>query len=281
MAINKRFKRQWADSPKPTSSPWGNPQTTITYGPGIWEVTTAGHGGIQLSEQRNASVPWYMRSRNGWYEEDQEACIPMIVFPDEFRFKEKPERKEWAENCFRNNFPDFYEKFFKTVLRPGESRKRDEDEFSKTVEDRLQVMTAWGSWANWVPNGMVGVYAGVGGRTKQGGFPENSQYFLIPKEEFDAMQTPIGKVFPLDHQYKAIVPELRHKNPFGQKSAEERVRTDEPLVKTRTVKIEMLLTYDLADNDGGERPDPAKWAWGELLDLSHNERADILSVTDY
>lgn len=267
MAINKRFKRAWAECPKPKTSPWGEPQQCITFGPGIWEVSTASHGGIFLSEQRNAAVPYHMRSRNGWYEEDLDACIPMNVFPEEFRLNEKPERKEWAENAFRNNFPDHYEKWTGKTLKEGESRKRDEDTFAATVKGQLRVKTSYGDWANWVPNGMVGVVASVDGG------PGPQSYFLLPKAEFDALSTPIGKVFPKDHKYKPADP-YKTDNPFADKP-----KGDELIVPvhTRTVKVELLLTYDVADDDGGVRATPSRWNWSELLDLSHNESVQVLS----
>lgn len=58
----------YKSSPCPKSSPWGAIQDKRELAPGIWQVSTAGHGGIKLSRERNAAVPAYMRAEGGWYE---------------------------------------------------------------------------------------------------------------------------------------------------------------------------------------------------------------------
>lgn len=71
----------------PTNTPWGKPQTTRIHAEGIVEFTTASHGGIWLSPERNAQVPLELRYSAfmgngllGWYEEDEDAEIPYRVF---------------------------------------------------------------------------------------------------------------------------------------------------------------------------------------------------------
>lgn len=73
-------------------TPWGAAQTADTIAEGITHVTTASHGGIHLSPDRNALVPDYMKlgtfqrqGAEGWYEEDCDWCIPAIIFENEFR----------------------------------------------------------------------------------------------------------------------------------------------------------------------------------------------------
>ena len=75
----------------PKTTPWGKPQTVKIIAPGIVEFTTASHGGIWLSPERNAQVPLSLKKRSfmgngtrGWYEEDQDAAIVMGVFPEFF-----------------------------------------------------------------------------------------------------------------------------------------------------------------------------------------------------
>lgn len=72
-------------SPQPTRSPWGLVQEAEEIAPGIWQVHTAGHGGIKLSAQRNRLVPDYLRCDRGWYEEDCDWAIVAVVFPEPFR----------------------------------------------------------------------------------------------------------------------------------------------------------------------------------------------------
>lgn len=71
----------------PKTTPWGDPQTTEILAPGIVQFTTASHGGIWLSPERNAQVPARLKRRTflrnglkGWYEEDCDAEIVFRVF---------------------------------------------------------------------------------------------------------------------------------------------------------------------------------------------------------
>lgn len=64
---------------------WGQPQTLRDVAEGIVWVTSASHGGIVLSPERNAKVPEYLRKFGGVYEEDCDWCIPFLVFTSEFR----------------------------------------------------------------------------------------------------------------------------------------------------------------------------------------------------
>jgi hypothetical protein len=75
----------------PKTTPWGKPQTVKIIAPGIVEFTTASHGGIWLSPERNAQVPMRLKKRSfmgnglaGWYEEDQDTGIVRGVFPECF-----------------------------------------------------------------------------------------------------------------------------------------------------------------------------------------------------
>lgn len=71
----------------PKTTPWGDPQTTEILAPGIVQFTTASHGGIWLSPERNAQVPRRLKRRTfmrnglrGWYEEDYDVEIVFGVF---------------------------------------------------------------------------------------------------------------------------------------------------------------------------------------------------------
>jgi hypothetical protein len=151
--------------PCPARSPWGPIQTKSELAPGIWSVSTAGHGGIKLSRERNAAVPAYMRREGGWYEEDCEWSIAAVVHPIGFTRKcpteGNPDRTEWdiANETLRNWYPDHYEQWACILLVEGESFKRDERNFIADNENNFVVRSAWGSWATWVPAGKVGVVA--------------------------------------------------------------------------------------------------------------------------
>jgi hypothetical protein len=46
------------------------------------------------------------------------------------------------------------------------------------------VISAIGDWHEKVPAGSVGVFAGKGGRTEWGGFPDDVKWFLVPEAEY-------------------------------------------------------------------------------------------------
>jgi hypothetical protein len=149
----------------PKSSPWGAIQDKRELAPGIWSVSTAGHGGIKLSRERNAAVPDYMRAEGGWYEEDCQWSIAAMIHPIAFQrtvtIEGRPDKTEYeyALDSFRGWYPDQYERFFDVKLKPGESRTRDEQVFQVENATNFVVSAAWGDWAHWVPKGKVGVVA--------------------------------------------------------------------------------------------------------------------------
>jgi hypothetical protein len=152
-------------TPCPKSSPWGAIQTKRELAPGIWTVSTAGHGGVKLSRQRNAAVPAYMRAEGGWYEEDCQWSIAAIVHKEAFQrvvtIENRPDKTEYeyALDSFRGWYPDQYEQFFGVELKPGESRTRDEGRWKAENVANFVTSAAWGDWAKWVPHGKVGVVA--------------------------------------------------------------------------------------------------------------------------
>jgi hypothetical protein len=125
--------------PCPKTSPWGAIQDKRELAPGIWMVSTAGHGGIKLSRERNAAVPDYMRVAGGWYEEDCEWSIAAVVHPIGFqrvvKIEGRPDKTEfeYAMDALKNWYPDHFERFTGRPLLPGESRNKDERQFSSTT----------------------------------------------------------------------------------------------------------------------------------------------------
>ncbi|WFU52244.1 hypothetical protein QA639_21285 [Bradyrhizobium pachyrhizi] len=149
----------------PQSSPWGAIQDKRELAPGIWSVSTASHGGIKLSRERNAAVPKYMRAEAGWYEEDCQWSVAAVIHPIAFqrmiKIEGRPDKSEYeiAVETFRGWYPDEYEQFFDVKLKRGESRARDERLFQIENGVNFVVSSAWGDWAHWVPKDMVGVCA--------------------------------------------------------------------------------------------------------------------------
>lgn len=76
-----------------TSTPWGPSQNATKYGKGITMYGTAGHGGFKLSTKLNEKVnpafrdpskPFGQNRAKGWYEEDCDAFIVIVTFPERF-----------------------------------------------------------------------------------------------------------------------------------------------------------------------------------------------------
>ncbi len=169
-------------------SPWGPPQDWQEYAEGVYQVGTAGHGGVKLDRKRNALVPAYMRLPGGWYEEDCDWCIPAIVFP------ESGLDRGSAKETLLNWHPDAYAKFYDVPLEnlEGESTVYDERLWKKANADKMQTLAAWGDWHKNVPEGMVGVCACIGGRTDSPPYhyANEQKYFLVPEADYKARQGP-------------------------------------------------------------------------------------------
>ena len=113
------------------SSPWGCVQSCEEYFPGFHSVSTASHGGIKLSRELNAKVPDYMRRVGGFYEEDCDWSIAFVIFEKELlACGDKWVLRNMAGNDHRRALatwrPDMYERYYKTILKPGESYIKDE-----------------------------------------------------------------------------------------------------------------------------------------------------------
>jgi len=74
-----------------SSSPWGAVQHRQELAPGLWWVSTAGHGGAWVSPERLAELPEVVRRANiysgagsPWFEEDAEWALVALVFPEAF-----------------------------------------------------------------------------------------------------------------------------------------------------------------------------------------------------
>ena len=159
---------------RPTNSPWGRVHEADELIPGIWEVSTSGHGGLKLSTLRNSAVPEYMRHLNCWYEEDVEWSIVALVHPASF-----PDNQKSAKDTLRNWKPDYYAKFYGVDITTLEGKSYIYDEclfFQEHTHDWIGVC-AYGDWHEHVPTGMVGVVAKQAGLANRG--------FLVTKEEYD------------------------------------------------------------------------------------------------
>lgn len=90
-------------SHRPRSSQWGEVQHASEMAPGIWHVSTAGHGGIVVSGERLAAMPADWRSTNysarGEFEEDCDWALPYIAFHAELDPKHLAIALRTIEQC--------------------------------------------------------------------------------------------------------------------------------------------------------------------------------------
>lgn len=98
-------------------SPWGKVQEVVDLAPGVWQVHTAGHGGIKLARERQAELPKEARAARGWYEEDVEACVPLLVWAEELGAPAK-RRESWRFALGRYH-PDVLRALVDARLVPG------------------------------------------------------------------------------------------------------------------------------------------------------------------
>lgn len=92
----------------PVNTPWGISQTAVCYAPGITQYTTAGHGGIHLSTDRNQYVHPNWREPDGWYEEDQMWAVVCVTYPQFFKASDYKS----AVKTLRDTCPDDWEVIF-------------------------------------------------------------------------------------------------------------------------------------------------------------------------
>lgn len=160
-------------------TPWGPSQNIKDLAPGIQEVSTRSHGGYKLDRKRNAQVPEVFRQPGGWYEEDCDYAIVVLMFPD--AFKEEPalaQKREDARQSLRDYYPDEYTTAFGEVIPTQDSWVLRERAALEAARGKLIVMAAWGDWNPGVPTGMVGVVARVDGKQPP------DRWFLVPAGEY-------------------------------------------------------------------------------------------------
>jgi hypothetical protein len=91
-------------------TPWGEADYYAAIAEGIAFYGTPSHGGFCLSEERLQQMPAYLRdarTRNTgpWFEEDCEAALVVLAFPEEFTAQRD---REFAEKTARYFFPAVY-----------------------------------------------------------------------------------------------------------------------------------------------------------------------------
>ena len=77
------FSPKFRRAMQSNASPWGPIEEAEELAPGIRRITTAGHGGLLLSPDRNQRMPSHLRYPDAGYEEDGEFHLVALGFPEE------------------------------------------------------------------------------------------------------------------------------------------------------------------------------------------------------
>lgn len=157
----------------PTETPWGEAQTTDVHAEGVAFHSTASHGGFKLDTERNVLVHPLWRNDTDFYEEDCEAAIVIVTFPELF----SAETVTAAQQTAKNWFPEAYERVFGVTLEPGESIKKDQQVFRREHAEDWIVISAITSQHHPGFVECVATKGGVRGRSGE-------RCFLVPTTEY-------------------------------------------------------------------------------------------------
>ncbi|QOT74610.1 hypothetical protein H5V43_22030 (plasmid) [Sphingobium fuliginis] len=127
---------------------------------GIWHVTTASHGGIILSPERQAAMPPVLRRDEPCYEEDVDWALVYLAFEAELRRVDRPAMGAvilLAHDTARAYHPQIYSLFTGTEVPPRESHILRSIAAYQAAIGEIVVVAAYGSHADWVPEGKTGV----------------------------------------------------------------------------------------------------------------------------
>lgn len=175
---------------RPSNSMWGAVQTADQVLPGIWSVTTASHGGLILSLERRKAMPDALGSDTSQYEEDCEWALVILAFETEFQASSNltDAHVRTARDTVKCWNPDKYTAFTGEEVAENESHVlRDRNAYAEKI-GKCCVTSAWGSWADWVPEGKVGV---VGMKVEsvshlgQAKYTGERVYALVDKDIYD------------------------------------------------------------------------------------------------
>lgn len=97
-----------------TSTPWGTAQTATYYAHGLVNYSTAGHGGLHVSNGLLKRIPLYMQYADqyatgtaGWYEEDCGWAIVVVCLPEFFSMQMRLD----AVRTMQSTYPKQWERF--------------------------------------------------------------------------------------------------------------------------------------------------------------------------
>ena len=152
----------FCQSSRPEFSAWGPIQSGTQLLPGVWKVSTASHGGLILSHERQEAMPEPLLRPDASYDEHIAWGQVFIAFEAEFRDAGLPLidiEMQLAHDTVRTYHPLAYASFTGVAIEPRDSHVLRKIAAYKAVIGKHVVTAAWGDWADWVPSGKVGVEA--------------------------------------------------------------------------------------------------------------------------
>jgi hypothetical protein len=91
-----------------TSTPWGTAQTARSFGRGIIQYSTAGHGGFHVSSGLLRRMDKDMRgdiyAPLGWFEEDCAWSLVVLSFPERFSLQARLDAVDTAKSYYPQQF---------------------------------------------------------------------------------------------------------------------------------------------------------------------------------
>ena len=170
-------------------TPWGRADWVSHTAPGAVQVSTAGHGGIKLSPERNKTIPPALRNASGWYEEDCEAGIVAWVHPDACPQAglSSAEVSESGRQTVVAYFPDEYEKATGEFVKLGQSYTRDSNIWRRAhANDEVAVSAIRSAKFS----GFTEVTVRRGGSD-----PSTERVLMVPSDEYNnaANHHPLGR----------------------------------------------------------------------------------------
>ena len=148
-------------SPRPSISPWGNILQADQIAPGIWSVICQNHGGILLSDLRQAAMPDPLKLDEAVYEEDCDWSLPVIAFEAELAGAKTFTAGflQLAHDTAKCWHPERYTKHTGSTVAENTSHVLKTRRAYLDAIGEYCTTSAWGDWAEWVPKGKTGVLA--------------------------------------------------------------------------------------------------------------------------
>lgn len=147
---------------QPRGSMWGAPQNATQILPGVWEIQTSSHGAMLLSDQRQSAMPEALRLDGPSYEEDVDWALVVLAFEAEFRSLPTKAFDLLVDNArasVKAWHPDRYTAYTGEAVEAKDSHVLRRRQAVSAQIGNYVVVSASGDWADWVPEGKVGVVA--------------------------------------------------------------------------------------------------------------------------